>query len=88
MIPDLEILAAKLGPAQRRVILSLSDKWGPSSDHQAAKRMWYGITGRGIKRQRGPVYVIEHRHMTDNCWRLNDVGLALQRAILEAERAA
>jgi hypothetical protein len=73
--------AERLGPAQKRVILGLSAKWGPSPDHQAAKRMWYGVTGRGIRRQRGPLYVVEHKHRTNNCWRLNDNGLRLQVAL-------
>jgi len=78
---ELADLAERLGPAQRRIILALGEDWGPSPDHQATKRMWYGVTGRGIKRQRGPVYVVEHKHRTDNCWRLNDNGLALQSAL-------
>jgi hypothetical protein len=73
--------AERLGPAQKRVILGLSAEWGPSPDHQTTKRMWYGVTGRGIKRQRGPLYVVEHKHRTDNCWRLNSDGLRLQVAL-------
>lgn len=76
--------AAKLGAAQRRIILALGADWGPSPDHQATKRMWHGITGRGVKRQRGPLYVVEHKHRTDNCWRLNDNGLRLQVALWAA----
>jgi hypothetical protein len=81
---ELASFAERLGPAQRRVILALSEEWGPSPCHQTAKRMWYGITGRGIRRQRGPMYVIDHKHCTDNCWRLNDDGLALQNALRAA----
>ncbi|WP_155262915.1 hypothetical protein [Sphingomonas segetis] len=84
---ELADLAAKLGAAQRRVILALGEDWGPSPDHQAAKRMWYGISGRGIKRTRGLVYVIEHKHRTDNCWRLNERGLELQAALRAEGRA-
>jgi hypothetical protein len=73
--------ASHLGPAQKRVIMALGADWGPSPDHQATKRMWHGITGRGIKRQRGPLYVVEHKHCTNNCWRLNDNGLRLQVAL-------
>lgn len=73
--------AGRLGAAQKRVILGLKASWGPSPCHQTAKRMWMGVTGRGIKRQRGPLYVIEHKHRTDNCWRLNDNGLRLQVAL-------
>jgi hypothetical protein len=73
--------AERLGPAQKRIILALSPAWGPSPDHQATKRIWHGVTGRGIKRQRGPLYVVEHKHQTDNCWRLNDNGLRLQVAL-------
>jgi hypothetical protein len=74
-------MAERLGPAQRRVIIGLSAQWGPSPCHQTAKRMWMGITGRGIRRARGPLYVIEHKHRSDNCWRLNDNGLRLQVAL-------
>lgn len=70
---DPEEAAAKLGKAQRRVILSLDEDWGKAACHQTAKRMWYGI--------RGEHYVIEHRHMTDNCWRLNPRGLALKEVL-------
>jgi hypothetical protein len=78
---DMIELAERLGPAQRRVILALGEDWGKSPCHQTAKRMWYGVTGRGVKRLRGPLYIIEHKHRTDNCWRLNDTGLALQAAL-------
>ena len=78
---EVEHLAERLGPAQERVILALGEDWGPSPDHQATKRMWYGVTGRGIKRQRGPVYLVEHKHLTDNCWRLNSNGIALKEAL-------
>lgn len=69
-------IVPRLGPAQRRAILSLGEDWGPACDHQCAKRMWYGI--------RGGFYVIEHKHMTDNCWRLNDLGLAVRNHGYEA----
>ncbi len=78
---DMLALAERLGPAQKRVILALSEDWGKSPCHQTAKRMWYGVSGRGIRCQRGPVYLIEHKHRTDNCWRLNERGLAVQASL-------
>lgn len=73
--------AERLGPAQRRIVLALGADWGASPDHEATKRMWHGVTGRGIKRQRGPLYIVDHRHGHNNCWRLNDNGLRLQVAL-------
>jgi hypothetical protein len=77
-------VASVLGPAQRRVLLSLSEQWGKACDHQAAKRMWHGIRGRGGLRLNRFYYLIEHKHLTDNCWRLNDQGAAV-RAELAAQ---
>ncbi len=68
-------VAARLGNAQRRVILSLTDDWGPAACHQTAKRMFWGV--------RGGFYLVEHKHRTDNCWSLNTRGLAVKRALLE-----
>lgn len=71
---DAREIAEGLGKTQRRVILSLGPNWGSSADYQCAKRMWYGI--------RGGYLLIDHKHRTDNCWRLRPLGLAV-RKILE-----
>lgn len=72
---DVGAVAAKLGKAQRRVILSLSDHWGEASCHRTAKRMFYGVGTEGHT-------VVQHKHMTDNCWRLSKLGLAVKEALL------
>lgn len=69
MTDDIARIAVKLGSAQKRVILSLSAEWGPSSDHQAAKRLWY--------RNDIPL-LLDHRHRTNNCWSLRPLGLAVR----------
>jgi hypothetical protein len=74
-------VAAALGPAQRKVLLSLTIEWGEASDHQCAKRMWYGVRGRGGLRLSEEVHLIEHKHRTDNCWRLNGLGVIVRDAI-------
>jgi hypothetical protein len=84
---DVAAIATVLGKAQRRVILSLGEDWGKASDHPCAKRMWSGIRGRGGLRLNRYAYLIEHKHCTDNCWRLNPTGMAV-RAILAAESRA
>lgn len=73
-----ENVAAKLTKAQRAVVMSLpaDGDFGKADDSRCARRMWWGI-------QKGQaVRLIEHRHMTDNCWQLNSLGLAV-RATLE-----
>lgn len=70
-------IARGLGRAQRRVILSLTEDWGKAACHTTAKRIWYGI--------RGWHYLIDHKHCTDNCWRLRPIGLAV-RAYLQEPR--
>lgn len=69
-------IAARLGRAQKRTILSLSATWGPADSHACAKRMFCGVQGK--------FYLVKHRHKTDNCWSLTDLGLAVQ-AVLVAE---
>jgi hypothetical protein len=74
-------LLPRLGRAQRRVISSLTEEWGEAACHKTAKRMFYGVAG-----QHRPV--VFHKHRTDNCWRLSDLGMALKAAIaMEARRA-
>lgn len=70
-------IAPRLGKAQRRVILSLSNEWGEASSHQTARRMFCGVTD--CKYQ-----VVAHKRQTDNCWRLTDIGQRV-KAILEAQ---
>lgn len=77
--PIAQFIAKKLGKAQRRVILSLTDDWGKAACHQTARRMFYGVTERHYT-------VIHHKHCTDNCWRLNDLGERI-KAILVAQEA-
>lgn len=67
---DLAAIAARLGRAQRAVILSLSEQWGPASSHKTARRMFWGI--------RGGHYLVNHKHQTDNCWSLTPLGIALK----------
>lgn len=63
-------IAARLGRAQRRTILSLTGRWGKAASHQCARRMFWGI--------RGGHYLVEHKHKTDNCWRLTSLGLLVR----------
>lgn len=63
----MEALARKLGRAQKRTILSLSEAWGKAADHRAAKRLWY----------RDP-RLVDHRHLTDNCWALTPLGIEMR----------
>lgn len=83
--PFPELIADALGQAQRRVILSLGEDWGKSCDHGCAKRMWYGVRGVGGRKVNRHCYLIEHKHLTDNCWRLNELGMAV-RAELVGDR--
>lgn len=76
---DAREIAERLGKAQRRVILSLGPAWGPSVDHQCAKRMWYGV--------RGGRYLIDHKHRADNCWCLNRLGLAVRKILEDSPHA-
>jgi hypothetical protein len=68
-------IAKKLGKAQKRGVLNLSDKWGASGEHQAMKRLWY--------RDDIPM-LLDHKSRTDDCWQLRPIGLAV-RAHLQAE---
>jgi hypothetical protein len=81
-------IAAVLGAAQRRVLLSLSEEWGKACDHQAAKRMFYGVRGRGGLRLNRYYYLVEHKHRTDNCWRLSTWGSAVRAAIVDTQPKA
>lgn len=66
---------AKIGKAQRAVILALSpDEWRTAPSHQAAKRLWY----------RHP-RAVDHKHMTGNCWSLTSFGLLMQAALSTPE---
>lgn len=75
---DVEALAAKLTKAQRAVVMSLpaDGDFGKAADARCARRMWWGI-------QREHHRLIEHRHLTDNCWCLNSFGLAVREILLK-----
>lgn len=76
------MIAAKLGRAQKAVILSLSKKWGPASDHRCARRMFYGVGETGA-------ILIFHKRNTDNEWMLSTLGAAVQAELLrEPEKVA
>jgi hypothetical protein len=68
------VIARKLGAAQRRTVLSLTDDWGKAASHAAAKRLWY--------RNDIPL-LLDHRHRTDNCWALRPARHRAVRRILE-----
>lgn len=70
-------IAARLGKAQRRVILSLTEDWGRAACHQTARRMFYGVTTNRYT-------VVRHKHRTDNCWCLSDLGLAVKEELVRA----
>lgn len=58
-------IAGKIGRTQKLVVLSLSEDWGPSANHQAAKRLWY----------RGDIpRLVDHKHCEDNVWCLTRIG--------------
>jgi hypothetical protein len=75
-----EFVADKIGKAQRRVILSLTDDWGKAACHQTARRMFYGVTAQRHT-------VIHHKHCTDNCWRLSDLGQSVKAVLIEREKS-
>lgn len=79
-------IAAVLGRGQRRVVLSLGEDWGPSCDHACAKRMFYGVRGTGGGRLERFYYLVDHKHLTDNCWRLTDLGLSVRAELEGAKR--
>lgn len=60
-------LSRRLGRRQREVMLRLTADWGPSGNYQAAKRLWYW-----------PERLLEHKHLTDDCWQLTPFGLDVQ----------
>jgi hypothetical protein len=74
-------LLPRLGQAQKRVILSLTEDWGEAACHKTAKRMFHGVGG-----QHRPLVL--HKHCTDNCWALSDLGMALKQAIAMEAAAA
>lgn len=72
-----EEIVRKLTKAQREVVLSLpgDGHFGPASSFGTAKYMWWGIlAGRETR-------LIEHQHLTDNSWRLNNRGLEVRRLL-------
>ena len=69
MVDDIAGIARKLGAAQKRVVLALSDEWGRSHNHQAAKRLWH--------RNDIPM-LLDHQHCTDDSWRLRPKGVAVR----------
>jgi hypothetical protein len=73
-----EYVAARLGKAQRRVILSLTDDWGRAACHQTARRMFWGVTDRRYT-------VIHHKHRTDNCWCLSTLGERVKEWLLATQ---
>jgi hypothetical protein len=81
-MPTATQIAAALGSAQRDVILSLTEEWGKASNHQCAKRMFWGVRGQGGRRLPRAVYLVNHKHRTDNCWSLTDLGVAVREALI------
>jgi hypothetical protein len=73
-----EYVAARLGNAQRRVILSLTGDWGEAACHQTARRMFYGVTDRRYT-------VVHHKHRTDNCWCLSALGEHVKELLLATQ---
>jgi hypothetical protein len=73
---EADYLAAALGVAQRRVILSLGSDWGAASDHRTAKRMLHGV--------RDKKGLIEQQPKAENSWRLTMLGRRVQ-AVLERD---
>jgi hypothetical protein len=66
-------LARKLGKRQREVVLALTGEWGAAPCHRAAKRLWWNEYN-----------IVDHKHRTDNCWRLNDKG-AFVKSVLRTQ---
>jgi hypothetical protein len=64
--------AAKLGKRQREVVLKLTAEWGEAPSHVAAKSLFYG-----------PHHLVDHKHLSDNCWRLNRRGERVKNALME-----
>lgn len=69
---EAERMAAKLGAAQKRGILNLTEEWGASGEHQAMKRLWHRTDIRQL---------IDHKHRTDDCWCLRPIGLAVRKVL-------
>jgi DNA replication protein DnaC len=63
-------LAGKLGERQREVVLALTGEWGKALCHRAAKRLLWNEHN-----------IVDHKHRTDNCWRLNAKGAFVQSAL-------
>lgn len=78
-VAEIAKITRTLGAAQKRGILNLpgNGDWGVSGQHQALKRLWL--------RSDIP-HLIDHRHLTDDCWSLRPTGLAV-RAYLENRHA-
>lgn len=74
MPDDIAAIVKKLGAAQKRGILALSDDFRPSGEHQAMVRLWY--------RDDIPL-LVDHRHRTNDCWRLRPLGLRVRAALQE-----
>lgn len=74
---DLAAIARRIGAAQKRSILSLSEEWGPAADHRACVRLFYS-SDRPL---------VLHKHQTDNCWSLSELGLALRHHLQELDNA-
>lgn len=69
-----EYIVPRLGKAQRRVLLSLTEDWGEAACHKTAKRMFWGVTDRDYT-------LVFHKHRTDNCWQLSDLGASVKAAL-------
>lgn len=73
----IDIVVQGLGKRQIKTILSLTDEWGKAYCHKTAKRMFYSVGGYHLT-------VVFHKHQTDNCWCLSDVGLIIKQKLIDA----
>jgi hypothetical protein len=69
------MVAAELGVAQRRVVLSLSEGWASVDDHRTAKRMLAIRDAKGV---------IERRAKSENMWRLTPIGSRVRAVLMTA----
>jgi len=76
---DVSVIAGKLGRVQRRAIAKLTEEWGPSGEHEACKRLWF--------RTDIPL-LLDHKHMTDDCWKLRPIGVAVRAEIVRLKEQA
>lgn len=74
MPDDIAEIVRKLGAAQKRGILALSDDFGPSGEHAAMKRLWH--------RDDIPM-LVDHQHCADDSWSLRPLGLAVRARLTE-----